>query len=1307
MVDKRDVLRYSLIAGIFVVLVSFLIVMRGGPTGFAVFEESSFEGDFLNAEYNGSAVVLSEGDVSGSYTSEVFDAGNEAVWNNISFVSITQDVNSLFCVDAGGDIYKSVNKGINWVLSQENFGRTSATEDMFSNSEYLYILSSSGNEVWNSSNGSGFAVVYSGFDGKSPLIGEADSNGNLYAVTGPGEVWKSENNGMSWSYLSDFNPGTQNVKGITINSSDAVFLVDGTGDVYSSIDSGVSWVMVSDDYGGSTGTDGMEVDVNDNLYILMNTDLYKSEDSGVSWSIINESISPYANTLVEIEINGDDFFILDAVGRVFYSSDYGLTWEEAGDCNSDASNNPQGISSFVQQTSLDLSVRSCDDALCSGESFVDVDDNSPQDLSLDNNRYFQYKFEFTSPDSSVSPGLESVSIDYDLFPEIVYVDDDFNSGTMGWNYDHFDNVNDALDAVQSGGIIHVSSGDYDERLVLSKSVNLIGEDFETTKIDGQGVSGDVIRVNSNDVNISGFNITGSGTSWGNSGVYLNYVGNCFIKNNYFSNNRVGLSLISAYDNLIYSNYFMSSTEYGVYTNNWATSGNYFYDNYFDNSNNFYAASQNPSNFFNVTKREETNILGGQYVGGNYWNDYSGANRGDGFGDISYNVQGNYYDYLPLIDNTAPFLEIISPIESDYSYGSLISLNYTAYDLDEDLDSCWYILNSEEAVILNNCENTTFLASLGENILFLYANDSLGSETFANVSFNYVNFPPSVNLVYPQQGAAYGYNESLALNFVVSDVNDNLNSCWYNLGGENISLESCSNTSFDVAGDGNYVLTIYANDSLGEESSDSASFSVEIGSPSINLHYPIDVYFNSGENIVFNYTPEDLDLESCSLLSNFSGIFSVNDSDSSPESGEINSFTKNLVDGSYVWNIRCNDSLSNSAVNGNKSFYVDSAEPVLVVSEPAGTKSTRTNIPLTFSVSDSTPLSCSYNLTTSIGTSVVNNVEIEDCGSSSFSVSSDGDYMLYVKAEDAAGNSVIKRTNFSVDTSLNSNTPGGSSSSEGGGGGGGFFLPSSEEVIILSGFENVVVKAGDKKTLSLNIKNDGKKFLNNCRLVFNGSTSSWISSNQIEGVAPGESVNFVLDINIPEDLEEGEYRGNVEVRCDESSLFKEFKIVFPKGSRYAILQSIIQKDNLLNISYIFNSFSVVGDQASVEIWVVNQDNIEIKRVVDNFEISGEEIILREIILEIPEELSGIYNVYVALSSDLANYDRESVVLGKSSVTGRVIEGDTMLSYISIAVFVSIAGFFVFRFFMRKSQVDSRKIKGKRVGKRRKDESYFFR
>jgi len=61
---------------------------------------------------------------------------------------------------------------------------------------------------------------------------------------------------------------------------------------------------------------------------------------------------------------------------------------------------------------LNLTVRSCNDDACDGESWTDIIGTSPQDLSLDNITYFQYKFEFETDNSSFTPELYNVTVDY-------------------------------------------------------------------------------------------------------------------------------------------------------------------------------------------------------------------------------------------------------------------------------------------------------------------------------------------------------------------------------------------------------------------------------------------------------------------------------------------------------------------------------------------------------------------------------------------------------------------------------------------------------------------------------------------------------------------------------------------------------------------------------------------------------------------------------------------------------------------------------------------------------------------------------
>jgi len=64
-------------------------------------------------------------------------------------------------------------------------------------------------------------------------------------------------------------------------------------------------------------------------------------------------------------------------------------------------------------------------------------------------------------------------------PSAVWVDDDFDSGTPGWNVTRFSVIQDGVAAVASGGTVHVAAGTYDEQVVINKRLTLQGAGVTT------------------------------------------------------------------------------------------------------------------------------------------------------------------------------------------------------------------------------------------------------------------------------------------------------------------------------------------------------------------------------------------------------------------------------------------------------------------------------------------------------------------------------------------------------------------------------------------------------------------------------------------------------------------------------------------------------------------------------------------------------------------------------------------------------------------------------------------------------------
>lgn len=130
---------------------------------------------------------------------------------------------------------------------------------------------------------------------------------------------------------------------------------------------------------------------------------------------------------------------------------------------------------------------------------------------------------------------------------------------------NYTKIQDAIDAASNGDAVFVYdySSPYYENVAVDKSINLIGENMETTVIDGSE-TGDVVHISSDWVNVTGFTLQNSGVhkSYDNfyAGVRIlsdnNTVSDCKIVNN-----QVGIGIVSTDNNQIIGNE-ISSDEYG-------------------------------------------------------------------------------------------------------------------------------------------------------------------------------------------------------------------------------------------------------------------------------------------------------------------------------------------------------------------------------------------------------------------------------------------------------------------------------------------------------------------------------------------------------------------------------------------------------------------------------------------------------------------------------------------------------------------------------------------------------------------------
>ncbi len=130
---------------------------------------------------------------------------------------------------------------------------------------------------------------------------------------------------------------------------------------------------------------------------------------------------------------------------------------------------------------------------------------------------------------------------------------------------NYTSIQDAIREAGDGYIIFVydDSSPYRENLIIDKSIVLVGENKETTIIDGMGKKY-VITVLADGVRISGFTITNSSKKAG-EGIRLRS-SNCTISDNIIVGNWVGIEVRNAMNNSILNDEFVNNSLVFAFSN---------------------------------------------------------------------------------------------------------------------------------------------------------------------------------------------------------------------------------------------------------------------------------------------------------------------------------------------------------------------------------------------------------------------------------------------------------------------------------------------------------------------------------------------------------------------------------------------------------------------------------------------------------------------------------------------------------------------------------------------------------------------
>ena len=274
-----------------------------------------------------------------------------------------------------------------------------------------------------------------------------------------------------------------------------------------------------------------------------------------------------------------------------------------------------------------------------------------------------------------------------------------------------ESIQAAINNATAGGTILVSAGIYNESLQIDKNISLIGEDADTTFINGQN-SQFIVSIEADNVTIQGFTMECALNLNPASGISMDLFGGCTISNDVVENSQEGITLTSSKYNTITDNIITTNQQFGIasssslnntisdnvitansqdgisliLSNNNLLSGNTISNNYggiymYDSSDNVFSgntfANNYPTNetisgicisntFYDnnfyeaVQVSDNSNTSWDKNDQGNYWSDYlvKSPNAtevdGSGTGNAQYNITSNNVDTHPLMGEFLSF-----------------------------------------------------------------------------------------------------------------------------------------------------------------------------------------------------------------------------------------------------------------------------------------------------------------------------------------------------------------------------------------------------------------------------------------------------------------------------------------------------------------------------------------------------------------------------------------------------------------------------------------------------------------------------
>jgi parallel beta-helix repeat protein len=604
-------------------------------------------------------------------------------------------------------------------------------------------------------------------------------------------------------------------------------------------------------------------------------------------------------------------------------------------------------------------------------------------------------------------------------------------------------------------VITVKPGTYIENIKVSKGNLTIRSESgnpDDTIIKAKSTGANLLLLQGNNIKINGFKIVGASRS-SYAGINLSSCSNCVIENNKLLNNSRGIYLLRSSGNTVSKNNAANSGEYGIalqsatgntISENTASDnqrgiylgvsdGNIISSNTVQNNNvfGFYICGQSDENriynnyfnsinmtirngklnSYNSTKMSGTNIVGGPYIGGNFWGKPDGTGfsqtavdtDGDGISDSVYtNIAGSVYsDYLPLVTpGSAPILPVADFSSNVTSGKEPLNVGFTDKSTGAPTLWKWSFGDGTSSTVQNPVH--TYSAA-GIYTVVLTASNSAGNNTVTKS--DYIN----VGQTAPTPVASFNSNVTSGnapLRVLFSDASTGSPITWNWSFGDGVNSTE-KNPTHTYSMQGSYTVALTVSNAAGSNTTTKSSYIKVTTNNTTNATIPVVSFWGSRTSgtapITIGFTDASTNTPTAWNWSFGDGTYSTVQN------------PKHTYSNAGIYSVTL--SASNAAGTGTKTRanYINVTGTSLQTPTAAFSASpTSGNTPLNVTFTDSstgTPTAWNWNFgdgTTSTQQSPVH------------TYSTAGDYTITLTVSNSAGNNTTTKSNY-IKVTANSTT----------------------------------------------------------------------------------------------------------------------------------------------------------------------------------------------------------------------------------------------------------------------------------------------